>query len=183
MFGADGEGENIEEEITRISKSADKDTGYWYNSNKWRDKSCVFGIFDVLPTEAAALEEARSEQKAAKTQQKQRRKKRDRYRDDGSRYIKKARSGISDEESRVETKNKVWKDVKERARSARNTESETSKPWEYTGPASSTTTPKQKLVSRAGKHKDAYYLDSGASIHILFNRETLGDIEPLEEAK
>ena len=34
---------------------------------------------------------------------------------------------------------------------------------------------------RTGKYhyKDAYYLNSGALIHILFNRETLGDIEPL----
>ena len=107
MFGADGEGENVEEEITRISKSTDKDTGYWYNSNEWRDKSCVFGIFDVLPTEAAAPGEARSEQKAAKTQQKQRRKKRDRYHNDGNRYIKKSRSGISGEDARVKNKDKV----------------------------------------------------------------------------
>ena len=45
------------------------------------------------------------------------------------------------------------------------------------------TSPKQKLISRAGKHKDAYDIDSGESIYILFDQETLEDIEPLEEAK
>ena len=73
-------------------------------------------------------------------------------------------------------------DVKEKARSTRNAEKESSKPWEYSGPVTSTT-PKQKMISRAGKHKNAYYLDSGTSIHILFDQETLQDIDPLEEAK
>ena len=67
-----------------------------------------------------------------------------------------------------------------RSVSARETEKCTNEPWKY---SHSTTTPKQKLISRAGKHKDTYYLDSGTSIHILFNQETLGDIEPLEGAK
>ena len=87
---------------------------------------------------------------------------------------------MSDEEVRNEEKNVLWKDIEEKVRSARKAKKSTNEPWKYSHP---TSIPKQKLVSRAGKHKDAYYLDSGVSIHILFNRETLGDIEPLEEAK
>ena len=73
----------------------------------------------------------------------------------------------------------VWY-VKEEQRSVREDEKSASEPWKY---SHQTPVPKQKVVSRAGKHKDAYYLDSGASIHLLFNRETLEDIEPLEETK
>ena len=155
----------------------DKDTGYWYNSDKWRDKSSVFGIFDVLPDEARATPEGvRSGPKAASNKQKRQQKKRERYQDDGNRYIQKAKSNKSDEEIQSEEKQVLWNDVKEKLRSAsaRKTKKCTNEPWKYSHP---TTLPKQKFINRAGKHKDAYYLDSGASIHILFNQECLGDID------
>ena len=42
---------------------------------------------------------------------------------------------------------------------------------------------KQRVRSRAGYHKDKYYIDSGASNSILFNREVQGEIEKLENSK
>ena len=69
---------------------------------------------------------------------------------------------------RNKEKQVVWSDAEEKLRSASTKESKkcTDVPWKYSHP---TAAPRQKLISRAGKHKDAYYLDSGASIHILFN--------------
>ena len=66
--GVDG---SVKEEITKINKTEDEDTGYWYNSSEWRDKSCVFGIFDVLPDEAESSPEGvRSGPKAASNREK-----------------------------------------------------------------------------------------------------------------
>ena len=42
---------------------------------------------------------------------------------------------------------------------------------------------KQRVRSRAGYHKDKYYIDSGASNSMLFNREVLDDIDKLNNPK
>lgn len=69
---------------------------------------------------------------------------------------------------RSKEKQVVWSDAKEKLRSTSTKETKKCAdiPWKY---SHLTTAQRQKLISRAGKHKDAYYLDSGASIHILFN--------------
>ena len=120
--GEDTDG-NVEEMITKIDKTEDENTGYWYNSDDWRDKSCVFGIFDVLPEESKATpREVRSGPKLASNKRKRQQKKKDRYRDDGNRYIEKAKNSRNDKELKNEDQNTLQLDVKEEQRSVREAE-------------------------------------------------------------